>query len=192
MSGEYYLIFQACDLAQKLHHGQTRRESGASFFESHLTPVATMVAESGGDSIAIASAWLHDALEDIGGPSAQSIRAVSPMVLAHVMALSEVGDSWEERKASYLQHIPLYDEHELLVSLCDKIVTGRDFISEWSNGKFGKHPARIVWFYGEIAKSYASRASQIGREQIYTDLLKEITLIAAMLTQLVGTGSSVQ
>lgn len=58
------LVEQAYHLARELHAAQVRRESGRPFFDAHLVPVAELVQTNGGDELAIAAAYLHDAIED--------------------------------------------------------------------------------------------------------------------------------
>jgi (p)ppGpp synthase/HD superfamily hydrolase len=56
------LVGQAYHLARELHAAQVRRESGRPFFDAHLVPVAELVQTNGGDELAIAAAYLHDAI----------------------------------------------------------------------------------------------------------------------------------
>ena len=181
---DFLLTDKARILAQQLHAGQVRRVSGAPFFEAHLYPVAMKVAANQGDDLAIAAAYLHDAPEDVGTYTREMIRTLSPQILRIVDLLTEQGkkENWEERKESYLTHIRQYDARSLLISLCDKCVTGHDFIAEWEQGAFGKRPERICWFYTQLWHAYYDRA--VSLEVSYDILLEELALIRDKLTRL--------
>ena len=61
------LIDRARVLAQEVHAGQERKESGVGYFEGHVELVADLVRSAGGSDVQIAAAYLHDAAEDSGG-----------------------------------------------------------------------------------------------------------------------------
>lgn len=163
---EYYkdgneLIIQARALAQLLHKDHKRR-SGAPFFEAHLEPVAKMVSEHYCSGEAIAAAYLHDAPEDIGMHTREQIGALSPEVLAIVDMLTEHGETWEEEKQGYVAAVSQMDWRALLISICDKTCNARDFIDEWQQGKFGKRPAQILWFFHALQDAYGERDVELG------------------------------
>src|SRR6266702_8015449 len=157
-----HLILSSCNLAYELHKDQTRRESGHPFFDAHLVPVAEMVQANGGDDLAIAAAYLHDAIEDIGPHTREQIVAISPDVLAIVEQLTERGDSWQEEKSGYVAGVAQMDQRALLVSICDKLTNARDFSDEWERGQFGKRPVQIIWFFEQLLDAYGKRDIALG------------------------------
>lgn len=177
------LTDKARDLAKSLHAGHTRR-SGASFFNAHLDPVARKVASRGGSDLAVASAYLHDAPEDIGEYTRNDIADLSPEILIVVDQLTEVGNTWQERKDSYLAKVAGMYYAALLISLCDKIVTGYDFINEWSDGNFGKRPDETLWFYDELTQRYQARAHELEAQQILLPSFEELSGVLAQMKAL--------
>lgn len=170
------VVMQARDLARILHSAQVRRESGRPFFEAHLEPVAELVRANGGDELAVAAAYLHDAIEDIGAHTRPMIAELSPEVLAIVEQLTERGTSWEEEKQTYIAGVARMDHRALLISLCDKITTSRDFVEEWQQGKFGKHPERVLWFLHALIPAYETRMKVVAcdYQHILWDLCAEV------------------
>lgn len=172
----------ARSLAQSAHAGQVRRESGLSFFDAHLEPVAHLVQAHSGNYLAVSVAYLHDILEDVpngaellsGFRCSRHFEEVSIRGIASdVEDLTEEGETWEDRKASYLAKVPDMDGSALLVSICDKVITGRDFVSEWQQGKFGKRPERILWFYSALYDAYNARTNDLDEQAL--PLLAEVS-----------------
>ena len=58
------IIEKAARLALERHEGQFRKGPARLPYVSHCEDVARLVARHGGDDIAVAAAWLHDAVED--------------------------------------------------------------------------------------------------------------------------------
>lgn len=176
------IVNDACNLAQELHASQVRRESGKSFFDAHLVPVAEMVEANGGDELAVAAAYLHDAIEDIGPHTREQIAALSPEILAIVEQLTESGETWEEEKQGYVAGVSRMDKRALLISICDKSCTARDFIGEWKQGKFGKRPGQIIWFFNALQEAYGERDRALERGNLA--LLWDLAAMTGELQQL--------
>jgi (p)ppGpp synthase/HD superfamily hydrolase len=178
------IVDEARDLARQLHAAQVRRESGRSFFETHLTPVAEMVAANGGDELAVAAAYCHDILEDVGEEHMSAIAAISPDLLAIVEQLAERGDTWEDEKQGYVEGVGQMNERALLVSICDKTCNARDFVAEWRQGKLGKRPAQIIWFLGALLEAYEARDRALQRERDYRGLLWDLHALVGEMQEL--------
>jgi|SRR5579872_413341 len=161
----YALIDAARSLARKAHAGQTRR-NGDDFYTAHVARVAQEVNHHTNDPVTIAAAYLHDVPEDCGLQWRDEIGKLNPEVLSIVDALTEPGAgvspkaSWEVRKTGYLASIATMDERALLISMCDKIITGYDFINEWRRGE-GDRKERTHRFYQQLATAYASRCKEL-------------------------------
>lgn len=178
------IIAQSRDLARTLHASQVRRESRLPFFGAHLEPVAQMVEANGGDAMAIAAAYLHDAIEDIGPHTREQIAAISPELLSIVEQLTEQGETWEEEKQGYVEGVAHMDERALLVSMCDKYCNARDFVEEWKQGKFGKRPGQIIWFFDALIDAYGRRARALGREYPYIELDWDLAALVGRMQEI--------
>lgn len=90
MSLDSELVRRASEFAREAHAGQVRKGDPSVPYFSHLESVAQRVAEHGhGDELTLATAYLHDALEDQPG-SAAALRASFPEpVVATVELLTE-------------------------------------------------------------------------------------------------------
>lgn len=58
-------LTQVVDFAHKAHDGHVRKYTGEPY-TNHLRAVANLVQDHGGDETAVAVAWLHDTVEDVG------------------------------------------------------------------------------------------------------------------------------
>lgn len=99
------LAFEAMQFAREVHAGQARKYTGNPYAD-HLAEVAGIVATVAGYSefsqTIIATAWLHDCIEDQDVTPAEVCRRFGPEVQAGVLALSdlEVGNRAERKAAS--------------------------------------------------------------------------------------------
>jgi (p)ppGpp synthase/HD superfamily hydrolase len=117
------VIEAAEKLARDLHVNDVRRD-GVPYVE-HLRRVAVLVKAAGGDDIAQAIAWLHDAMEDhkdafLRGMSPASFKGVTSADLCTV--LSGVGSMTrgdDESYEDYLENVCASDVRVRLVKLCD-------------------------------------------------------------------------
>jgi len=161
------IVTCATDLTKKLFEGKKRR-SGASVFEAHLAPVASLVAENGGNAAAIAAGLLHDAPEDIGPHTYKDIEAISPEVAEIVRMVTEVGEKadWQGRKDYYLNVlVPAMSWWAMLVSVCDKVTqTDKEFVPEWKNGIFGKRPQMVLLFLKSLLVGYTNSLHALENE----------------------------
>jgi hypothetical protein len=139
--------------AKLAHLGQVRRVSGKSFYEEHLVLVANLVKHTNGSELAVMLAYLHDVLEDTN-VTWEELKAYFPELCYSLKLLTEKGNSWKNRKERYAHMIPHFGRDEYHVSLCDKVVTGWDFINEWMNEKYGDHPQEIIWMYTMFLDAY--------------------------------------
>jgi len=110
---EYFLVKLAELKAWKAHHGQKRKGSGEPYF-SHPEAVARLVRLGGGDSFAIAAAWLHDVLEDTD----ETITEFPEPVVNTVLKLTHKGD-YEGAKMEAIEKLR-GSKDALLIKLCDR------------------------------------------------------------------------
>lgn len=101
------LAYEAMMFAREAHKDQKRKYTGAPYF-THLAEVAGIVAASPSAfhwQAAIATAWLHDSMEDQGVTIHQLAGLFGPVVSDGVLMLSdlETGNRAERKAASRLR-----------------------------------------------------------------------------------------
>lgn len=100
------LAFEAMIFAREVHATQVRKYTGTPYTD-HLAEVAGIVSTVADDlmerpAVMIATAWLHDCIEDQDITPAEVARRFGPEVQAGVLALSdlEIGNRAERKAAS--------------------------------------------------------------------------------------------
>lgn len=100
------LAYEAMMFAREVHAAQVRKYTGNPYTD-HLAEVAGIVATLAGElmerpAVVIATAWLHDCIEDQDVSPAEIARRFGPEVQAGVLALSdlEIGNRAERKAAS--------------------------------------------------------------------------------------------
>lgn len=166
----------ALALANRRHHGQTRKSAGIPYF-IHLVHVALIVARAGGDEDAVTVAVLHDILEDtvktLGERQTllEEIRkAFGEAVATSVVTLTEPKTNpggqpvpWRARKMAYLEQLADGDQRACLVSAADKLhnleaLLGdleRTGSSVWRH--FTSGPDDNRWFYRAVISTLEPR-----------------------------------
>lgn len=149
----------------KLHADQVRKGTGVPYV-SHLMAVASLVMENGGNEDEVIAAFLHDAVEDQGGPETlEKIRELFGGNVAEIVAgCTDAWDNpkppWRERKEKYLKHLLEAPKPVLLVSTADKLHNARTILADyrqigaevWSRFKGGKEGT--LWYYQAIVEAY--------------------------------------
>lgn len=95
------LPMQAMLFARKVHANQRRKYTGNPYVD-HLAEVAGIVAAASLGPRGIATAWLHDCVEDQGVKSSELMELFGSVVTSGVMLLSdlETGNRAERKAAS--------------------------------------------------------------------------------------------
>ena len=94
------LAFRAMQFAREVHKNQVRKYTGNPYTD-HLAEVAGIVATVLGDDVSIATAWLHDCVEDQSITAQQLHREFGYSVTTSVMLLSDLEEGTrKERKAA--------------------------------------------------------------------------------------------
>lgn len=177
-------------LAARAHEGQLRKGTSIPYI-THPVAVAGLVAHYGGDEDQQIAALLHDVLED-GGPhfapriEAQFGRRVLDMVLGCTDGTADEGGRkapWEHRKQQYLAHLSTVPQDTLLVSACDKLSNARAILDDLVTigpAVFERFTAKkdgTLWYYAELSKVFAARASPVAAALCAT--VAEIERLAA-------------
>src|SRR5579871_82250 len=124
--GDTTLITRAFALAERAHEGQARR-SGEPYI-SHPLAVATILASLGMDDVTVASALLHDAVEDTGVTVEDLERDFGPLVGTIVDGVTKLErihfDSKEQQQAASMRKMLVAmskDPRVLLIKLADRL-----------------------------------------------------------------------
>ena len=138
-------------------HGSQKRKDGAPYL-SHLLQVCGLVLEHGGSHDAAVAALLHDVVEDTD-VELPEIAARFGSVVARIVAectdsIEGEGrgpDTWERRKALYLEHVRTDSTESALVSACDKLHNLRSMLrGDVSSSAFHASAERQQWFYESL------------------------------------------
>ena len=166
----------AVDYARHLHV-ETRKGSQIPAM-AHLLGVASLVMGENGPAPVpvtedmVIAALLHDAVEDHGGaPRLKDIEHnfganVARMVEGLSDSLEEDSaqkQSWEDRKAAYIQRLEREPLDVQLISAADKLYNVRTILADyrdagpaiWSRFKRGRE--QQIWYYGELLRVFRGR-----------------------------------
>src|SRR3954468_12093123 len=157
------------------HHREQLRKGSRVPYITHLMSVSALVMEHGGTEDQAIAALLHDAVEDApasqGGAVLAEIRerfgsAVADMVVACSDGLNDSGErkgTWQERKQSYVDGLPLKALDALLVTAADKTHNGLCIAADvrrygpgfWST--FNASTQELLWYYTSVRYVVAER-----------------------------------
>lgn len=146
------IIEKATELATGAHKGQVRKTDGTPYIE-HPIAVGQILKEAGFDEITVASAIVHDVLEDTDVTEEKLRDELGDQVANVVTAVSEDKElPWEERKEKYAHDVAKSDERVKAVSIADKIHNLKSLIDGyekqgsaiWSHFNRGKE--KKMWF----------------------------------------------
>ena len=153
------------------HHRHQRRKLPDVPYASHLLAVAAIVIEDGGSEAAAIAGLLHDTIEDCGVTAEELRSQFGARVADIVVACTECGDTWINRKRYYLDRIAELDPDGLRVSLADKLHNlrslchhlDRDGHRVWQY--FGAPPAQIKQFYSDALEIYRQTFTSIAFQE---------------------------
>jgi len=179
-------IEEAFLLAADLHRGQKRKRTGVPYL-FHLMAVAALVAEYGGDEDQVVAAFLHDAVEDAGGPRAREIirERFGDAVVHLVDGCTDTNEApkppWRARKERYIERLRGEPAAVRLVSVADKVHNSRSIVAAlrarddiWSRFEDGKDGC--LWYYREILAA----AGDGWRHPILDELARTVELMHAL------------
>ncbi|WP_165423306.1 HD domain-containing protein [Ktedonosporobacter rubrisoli] len=180
------LVTQAFLLAAELHANQKRKAALATGvpYLSHLMETAGMVMTSGAPETVVAAALLHDAIEDHGNATRQSIQQrLGDDVLALVEECTEPGTggpvkaAWQERKKAALQRMQGLSMFALMILAADKLQNTRDLYrnvilrGDEAYAAFRVEKAAKLWFYSEAASEMQKRLGTFEADHPHNPLL---------------------
>src|SRR5260370_23815104 len=132
--GEVNLIVRAFELSAQAHEGQFRK-SGEAYI-SHPLSVATILAGLSLDDVTIASALLHDAVEDTGVSVADLEAEFGPAVASIVDGVTKLErvrfDSKQAQQAATMRKMLIamaQDPRVLLIKLADRLHNMRTIVA---------------------------------------------------------------
>ena len=162
--------------AATLHAADLRKGARAPYL-SHLMEVCAIVLRHDGDEDTAIAALLHDAAEDHGG--ARRLADIQRNFGKKVaLIVRECTDStktprgpWEERKRTYLRHLPRSSRGGLLVSAADKLSNARTLVADhYEIGdmvfeRYKHSKAQTLWYYNSLSKLFTARLKgELARE----------------------------
>jgi hypothetical protein len=116
------LVKRAERFARERHHGQFRKGAAMEPYTIHLKEVAALVEKWNGSEAAIATAWLHDTVEDCPPTSITDLNQLFGAKIANFV--SELTDNKslpkEERKRLQIENASKKSVQASLVKLADK------------------------------------------------------------------------
>jgi (p)ppGpp synthase/HD superfamily hydrolase len=136
-------IFRGIERATVLHHGQTRRVTGAPYIV-HPYAVGFLLAHFIDDESVIIAGLLHDVLEDVPSYTRDMLETeFGPVVAKLVSEVTEDNAIYEEhpelphadrvrlKKMDYLERLADDSEGALMIAAADKICNTRSFLEEY-------------------------------------------------------------
>lgn len=170
------VLGKAAGFAADAHQAQTRKRADGDPrpripYVSHLLGVCGLVIEDGGDTDEAVAGLLHDYLEDVDGASADGLETafgtrVRFLVEACTGPKSEHEPDFRTRKQTYLDHLTAEtDPGAIRVSLADKVHNARSTVNDLETDgpavwdRFNAGVQDQLWWYGRLAATYASHAS---------------------------------
>jgi GTP pyrophosphokinase len=151
--------------AHELHRGQTRKGSAAPYI-GHLTGVASIVLDDGGNEDEAIGALLHDAPEDHGGrETLADIRsrfgdAVARIVEDCTDSWTTPKEPWVERKQRYIEHARTLPGPSLRVSAADKVHNAYAILRDLRNHgetvweRFNATPDDVMNYYSSLVRAF--------------------------------------
>lgn len=182
-------LYQALELAFKLHGHDARKQSNVPAL-AHLLSVCAIVQQDGGDEDEAIAALLHDALED--KPQQISRQAILSLFGATVLSMVEIATDtppdymggskppWRQRKEKYLAHIRNSDPTMLRVTMADKIDNARAILADYRRlgdrlwGRFNGGKDDQLWYYQGALAAYQDAG-------VCGPLLDELTRLVGLL-----------
>lgn len=150
--------------AKFLHSSQQRRGTGVPYL-AHLMAVSALVLEDGGTEDEAIAALLHDAVEDHGIESFDSIADQFGIEVAEIVAGCtdpDVGDgSWRDMKAQHLQALERAGARVRRVALAEKLDNARALLRDYRRvgPLLWEHmvvdPENLFWYLQALADLFA-------------------------------------
>ena len=130
------IVAEAALYARHVHEGQFRKGDVGIGHIQHLAEVATFVGAFGGDDIAIAAAWLHDAVEDTDVTLADIEERFGGQVAACVAEVTDDPDlDTAARHAAQIASAPFKSPRAALIKAADQVSNLRALVASppgWS------------------------------------------------------------
>lgn len=160
------LINKAKNFAYNKHSGQTRKGKPSIPFTNHLEKVAELITLLTDDEHLIASAWLHDVVEDTDTSLDEIYYEFGDRVGHYVKLETEdkrphlsESDSWRIRKEEQLNELQNINDKEVyLITLSDKLANLLEMKQDLEEvgpsmwGKFNnQNPKDHEWYYRSFA-----------------------------------------
>lgn len=154
------IIEHAMQIAIKAHEGQTRKDDNFPYV-IHPIMVGILLMKHNFSEIVIASAIVHDVLEDTDITEKDLRKSMGNDVTDVVLCVSEDKSlKWEERKKKYIESVRNSSEEVKAVSIGDKIHNLKSLLSVYDfQGPniwkmFNRGKDKKIWFEDEMLKMF--------------------------------------
>lgn len=154
------LIEKAAKIAAQAHAGQTRKGDDTPYIV-HPFMVAMLLQKHAFSDVCIASALVHDVLEDTEYTADALRSALGDEVMAIVITLTEDKTlPWEERKKKYIESVRNGSEEAKAVSIGDKIHNLKSLLAMHAKmgpeiwNVFNRGKEQKLWFEEAMLKMF--------------------------------------
>jgi (p)ppGpp synthase/HD superfamily hydrolase len=128
-------IDRAIEFATKAHNGQFRKTDLSVPYIYHPISVGVILLRAGFSEEVVIAGILHDVIEDCGVTAEEVLSIFGSSVTNMILAVSEdKRDSWEKRKADYLEKIISSSSDIKAISAADKLHNIHSMIKLIRNG----------------------------------------------------------
>lgn len=176
------LIKKALYFSAEKHDGQYRKGGNVPYIV-HPVLIALGVREYTNEERVLVAALLHDVLEDCADVSVDMLRKefgedVSSLVCEVTHKHQNGGETWKEKKGTYVKKINDMSKNALLIIAVDKMCNMKayfDAVSEGSNEAikyFKGTPDEYRWYYNAIGDVLAEKLGAHPVVKDYQELLK--------------------
>ena len=137
-SSDLVLVARAADFAARTHTHQRRKGEVAEPYFNHLSHVAMLLAEAGGDANLVAAGYLHDSIEDQGVRHEELVAGFNTDVADLVRHVTDDKSLPKvRRKLLQIEHAPHLPPRAQMLKMADKIANLASIISSppvgWSS-----------------------------------------------------------
>ncbi len=186
------LVVKAFAFAYRAHRHTTRKGSPIPYI-IHPLNVATILMRYDASDELIAAALLHDVVEDENVSFEELEANFGKEVCFLVKSVSEPAvlrekhpdrrKTWKDRKQHTVDSMLEASYEVKMLSCADKLANLSDTVGDYEVqgekiwNRFNAPKQDQEWYYKSLIRTYASGSNSIEQMKIFTDLVKQITLL---------------
>jgi (p)ppGpp synthase/HD superfamily hydrolase len=182
--------------ATRIHGGQFRKKTRIPYV-AHILGVAAIALEYGATETEAIAAFLHDAVEDAGGPKRlkEIERRFGKTVACIVCGCTDTDQErkplWLPRKKAYVKHVRHASIPVKLVSASDKLHNARAILADYRQegdklwGRFNGGKDGTLWYYRALVRGF-------GEGKRIRPLVQELDRVVSNLEASANNGKAVE